>query len=77
MKLLRFGASGNEAPGLMDDAGVIRDLSGHLDDIDGAALIQPYWTGCVPSTRHSCQQWMPARALVPVWVRLANSCVSG
>ena len=38
MKLLRFGASGNEAPGLMDDAGVIRDLSGHLDDIDGAAL---------------------------------------
>ena len=37
MKLLRFGASGNEAPGLMDVAGVIRDLSGHLDDIDGAA----------------------------------------
>ena len=38
MKLLRFGALGNEAPGLMDDAGVIRDLSGYLDDIDGAAL---------------------------------------
>ena len=38
MKLLRFGTSGNEAPGLVDNNGVIRDLSAHLDDIDGAAL---------------------------------------
>ena len=38
MKLLRFGAPGNEAPGLIDNNGVIRDLSAHLDDIDGAAL---------------------------------------
>ena len=38
MKLLRFGRPGDEAPGLIDDNGVIRDLSAHLDDIDGAAL---------------------------------------
>jgi len=36
--LLRFGTPGNEAPGLIDNNGVIRDLSAHLDDIDGAAL---------------------------------------
>ena len=38
MKLLRFGRPGDEAPGLIDNNGVIRDLSAHLDDIDGAAL---------------------------------------
>ncbi|HBP73109.1 MAG TPA: 2-hydroxyhepta-2,4-diene-1,7-dioate isomerase, partial [Alphaproteobacteria bacterium] len=38
MKLLRFGAPGAEAPGLLDQNGVIRDLSGHVDDINGAAL---------------------------------------
>ncbi len=38
MKLLRFGRPGDEAPGLIDNNGVIRDLSAHLDDIDGATL---------------------------------------
>ena len=38
MKLLRFGRRGDEAPGLIDNNGVIRDLSAYLDDIDGAAL---------------------------------------
>ena len=38
MKLLRFGAPGAESPGLLDQNGVIRDLSGHVDDINGAAL---------------------------------------
>jgi len=33
MKLLRHGPAGEERPGLLDDAGVIRDLSGHVDDI--------------------------------------------
>lgn len=33
MKLLRYGAAGQERPGLMDDAGVIRDMSAHVDDI--------------------------------------------
>ncbi len=38
MKLVRFGPVGNEKPGLVDVAGKIRDLSGHIDDISGEAL---------------------------------------
>lgn len=38
MKLLRYGDRGQERPGLLDDAGVLRDLSGQIDDIDGSAL---------------------------------------
>jgi 2-keto-4-pentenoate hydratase/2-oxohepta-3-ene-1,7-dioic acid hydratase in catechol pathway len=33
MKLLRYGARGSEKPGLLDETGVIRDLSSVLDDI--------------------------------------------
>ena len=38
MKLLRYGAAGAEKPGLLDDDGVIRDLSGVVSDIAGDAL---------------------------------------
>lgn len=38
MKLLRYGAIGAEKPGLLDDAGLLRDLSDHVDDITGAML---------------------------------------
>lgn len=38
MKLLRYGPVGQEKPGLMDDAGNIRDLSGKVDDISGGTL---------------------------------------
>ncbi len=38
MKLLRYGEPGAEKPGLLDAEGVIRDLSGEVSDIDGAAL---------------------------------------
>jgi 2-keto-4-pentenoate hydratase/2-oxohepta-3-ene-1,7-dioic acid hydratase in catechol pathway len=38
MKLLRFGPPGEEKPGVLDQDGHIRDLSGFVDDIDGAAL---------------------------------------
>ena len=38
MKLLRYGEAGAETPGLLDNEGRIRDLSGHLADISGAAL---------------------------------------
>lgn len=38
MKLLRYGAAGQEKPGLVDRDGRIRDLSGAVGDIDGAAL---------------------------------------
>ncbi len=38
MKLLRHGPVGQEKPGLLDAAGIVRDLSAHVADIDGAAL---------------------------------------
>jgi 2-keto-4-pentenoate hydratase/2-oxohepta-3-ene-1,7-dioic acid hydratase in catechol pathway len=38
MKLLRHGPPGQEKPGLVDRDGKIRDLSGVVGDIDGAAL---------------------------------------
>ena len=38
MKLLRYGPSGQEKPGLFDRDGKIRDLSGAVRDIDGEAL---------------------------------------
>ncbi|MEX1662744.1 fumarylacetoacetate hydrolase family protein [Thioclava sp. 15-R06ZXC-3] len=38
MKLLRFGPKGAEKPGLLDDQGVMRDLSGQVADIGGTVL---------------------------------------
>lgn len=38
MKLVRFGQSGQERPGLVDSHGTIRDLSAHVKDIVGATL---------------------------------------
>ena len=38
MKLLRYGPAGREKPGLLDDQGKIRDLSGAVSDIGGDAL---------------------------------------
>ena len=38
MKLLRFGPSGSEKPGLLDADGQIRDLSAIVDDIAGDVL---------------------------------------
>jgi len=38
MKLLRYGDAGSEKPGLLDADGAVRDLSGVVSDIDGAAL---------------------------------------
>ena len=38
MKLVRYGATGSEKPGLLDDTGQLRDLSGHIADITGSTL---------------------------------------
>ncbi|MCB2101949.1 MAG: fumarylacetoacetate hydrolase family protein [Rhodobacterales bacterium] len=38
MKLLRYGPKGQEKPGLLDAGGRLRDLSGHVADIDGTVL---------------------------------------
>jgi hypothetical protein len=39
MKLLRFGEPGAERPGILDAAGIARDLSGVIDDISGETLL--------------------------------------
>lgn len=38
MKLLRYGPVGLEKPGILDQQGVLRDLSNHISDIAGEAL---------------------------------------
>ncbi len=40
MKLLRYGPTGNEQPGLLDSAGNVRSLTTVIDDIGGDALSQ-------------------------------------
>lgn len=39
MKLLRYGAPGQERPGILDNNGQIRDLSQHIADVSGEALL--------------------------------------
>ena len=39
MKLLRYGAVGRERPGLLDDRGRVRDLTGVVPDIAGDSLL--------------------------------------
>ena len=39
MKLVRYGSFGAEKPGLLDEQGVLRDLSSIVSDIAGAALL--------------------------------------
>jgi 2-keto-4-pentenoate hydratase/2-oxohepta-3-ene-1,7-dioic acid hydratase in catechol pathway len=41
MKLVRHGERGAERPGLIDESGVIRDLSGLIPDFGGATLLPP------------------------------------
>ena len=38
MKLVRYGKPGKEKPGLIDDEGSLRDLSGLISEIDPATL---------------------------------------
>jgi 2,4-diketo-3-deoxy-L-fuconate hydrolase len=38
VKLVRYGPAGGEKPGMIDDAGKLRDLSAHVEDIAGEAL---------------------------------------
>ena len=38
MKLCRFGTKGNEQPGIIDAAGGLRSLAGHIDDLTVANL---------------------------------------
>jgi 2,4-diketo-3-deoxy-L-fuconate hydrolase len=50
MKLLRYGPFGQEKPGMLDEEGVIRDLSGHVADIAAETLepAQLAWLNAIP-----------------------------
>ena len=38
MRLVRYGDIGQEKPGLIDAAGILRDLSDHIADIDANSI---------------------------------------
>lgn len=48
MKFLRYGPRGQEKPGLLDTLGVIRDLSGYLQDINPATIADASWMSRLP-----------------------------
>jgi 2-keto-4-pentenoate hydratase/2-oxohepta-3-ene-1,7-dioic acid hydratase in catechol pathway len=67
MKLVRHGAPGAEKPGVVDDSGRVRDLSGLVDDIAGATLL--------PHRMAELRKLDPSRLpLVPAGTRL-GACV--
>ncbi|MFF8971508.1 fumarylacetoacetate hydrolase family protein [Streptomyces sp. NPDC014995] len=53
MKLLRVGTAGAERPALLEPDGTLRDLSGVVDDIDGALLADDAALGRVRSAADS------------------------
>ncbi|MFG2883863.1 fumarylacetoacetate hydrolase family protein [Streptomyces sp. NPDC048297] len=53
MKLLRVGTAGAERPALLDAEGTLRDLSGVVDDIDGALLADAAALGRVRAAAES------------------------
>ena len=51
MKLVRYGPPGEERPGMIDGAGLLRDLGARIDDVDAAAL--------APATLEALRQLEP------------------
>ncbi len=65
MKLCRFGQPGQEKPGVVDDAGTIRDLSGVVDDItvDTIATVQGVDIGSLPVIEGSPRYGVPVKGI--------------
>jgi len=66
MKLIRWGAKGAEKPGLVDAAGVLRDLSGHVGDItpdllspEGQTRLRAIATAGLPKIPDGARLGMP------------------
>jgi len=77
MKLLRYGAPGNEKPGLLDNTHTIRDLSGVIDDIAVPRCCPRGSSACAASTRRRCPPSPPPSASVRAWAASASSSASG
>ncbi|USU11960.1 fumarylacetoacetate hydrolase family protein [Sphingomonadaceae bacterium OTU29THOMA1] len=65
MKLCRFGQPGQEKPGVVDDAGTIRDLSGVVDDItvDTIAKVQGVDIASLPVVEGSPRYGVPVKGI--------------
>jgi 2-keto-4-pentenoate hydratase/2-oxohepta-3-ene-1,7-dioic acid hydratase in catechol pathway len=68
MKLLRVGAPGKEKPAVLDKDGKIRDLSAHIPDIGGSALLPENLARIAGLTLESLPELAPDRI---------GPCVSG
>src|SRR5215472_2997381 len=69
MKLLRYGAPGQEQPALVDVHGHLRDLSEHVTDISGATLL--------PSTIELLRLLDPAKLPEVVGKPRIGPCIGG
>lgn len=65
MKFCRFGQPGQEKPGVVDDAGTIRDLSGVVDDItvDTIAAAQAADIALLPVVEGSPRYGVPVKGI--------------
>jgi 2-keto-4-pentenoate hydratase/2-oxohepta-3-ene-1,7-dioic acid hydratase in catechol pathway len=65
MKLCRFGQPGQEKPGVVDDSGTIRDLSGVVDDItvDTLAMVQGIDVAALPAVDGSPRYGIPVKGI--------------
>lgn len=65
MKLCRFGQPGQEKPGVVDDSGTIRDLSGVVDDItvDTIATVQGVDIASLPAVEGSPRYGVPVKGI--------------
>ena len=74
MKLLRYGPSGAERPGMIDAQGNLRDLTGHIDDVTGAVLSAMSLAELIKVDPPACRVYRETRELVPAWGTWASSC---
>ena len=54
MKLVRFDESGHEAPGLIDNAGLLRDHQVMSATLMAGHWLQLHWTRCGQSILQAC-----------------------
>jgi hypothetical protein len=72
MKLVRYGRPGKEKPGLIDDEGKLRDLSGVIDDIGPEQLSDKVlrklakirWCAAIPALAYRYRKSANSSALV-------------
>lgn len=77
MKLVRWGARGEEKPGLIDPAGAVRDLSGVIDDVTVDAIaaltaLDPATLPLAPADARLGVPWSVASKIVAIGLNYAD-----